>query len=93
MATHFNEPIRAVPSAHLDSARKGDIFGALGTVREHAPNPIGWKRRLLTLAAIMGPGLVVMIGDNDAGGVATYAQAGQNYDSGLLWTLFLLIPC
>jgi NRAMP (natural resistance-associated macrophage protein)-like metal ion transporter len=44
------------------------------------------------LLAIMGPGLVVMVGDNDAGGVATYAQAGQNYGSSLLWTLFLLIP-
>ena len=26
----------------------------------------------------MGPGLIVMVGDNDAGGVATYAQTGQN---------------
>jgi NRAMP (natural resistance-associated macrophage protein)-like metal ion transporter len=40
----------------------------------------------------MGPGLIVMIGDNDAGGVATYAQAGQNYGLSLLWTLPLLIP-
>src|ERR1700732_4830847 len=92
MATQFDQPIRAVPSAHLDTAHQGDIFGALGTVREHAPNPLGWRKRLLTLAAIMGPGLVVMIGDNDAGGVATYAQAGQNYGTGLLWTLVLLIP-
>ncbi|WP_019696768.1 NRAMP family divalent metal transporter, partial [Mycobacterium avium] len=37
-------------------------------------------------------GLIVMVGDNDAGGVATYAQAGQNYGMGLLWTLVLLIP-
>ena len=40
----------------------------------------------------MGPGLIVMVGDNDAGGVATYAQAGQNYGLTLLWTLPLLIP-
>ena len=33
-----------------------------------------------------------MVGDNDAGGVATYAQAGQNYGYSLLWTLLLLIP-
>jgi NRAMP (natural resistance-associated macrophage protein)-like metal ion transporter len=33
-----------------------------------------------------------MVGDNDAGGVATYAQAGQNYGTSLLWTLLLLIP-
>ena len=33
-----------------------------------------------------------MVGDNDAGGVATYAQAGQNYGYSLLWVLLLLIP-
>jgi NRAMP (natural resistance-associated macrophage protein)-like metal ion transporter len=33
-----------------------------------------------------------MVGDNDAGGVATYAQAGQNYGYSLLWTLLLLVP-
>jgi NRAMP (natural resistance-associated macrophage protein)-like metal ion transporter len=79
--------------AVLDDAHLGDILGALGTIKRNdlAPRTTTWKR-LLTLAAIMGPGLVVMIGDNDAGGVATYAQAGQNYDTSLLWTLFLLIP-
>jgi NRAMP (natural resistance-associated macrophage protein)-like metal ion transporter len=44
------------------------------------------------LLAIMGPGLIVMVGDNDAGGVSTYAQAGQNYGTSLLWVLLLLIP-
>jgi len=39
----------------------------------------------------MGPGLIVMVGDNDAGGVSTYAQAGQNYGTSLLWVLTLLI--
>ena len=33
-----------------------------------------------------------MVGDNDAGGVATYSQAGQNYGTSLLWVLLLLIP-
>jgi len=33
-----------------------------------------------------------MVSDNDAGGVATYAQAGQNFGLTLLWTLPLLIP-
>ncbi|MEV4969552.1 NRAMP family divalent metal transporter [Streptomyces scopuliridis] len=47
---------------------------------------------MLTLLAIVGPGLIVMIGDNDAGGVSTYAQAGQNYGYSLLWVLLLLIP-
>src|SRR5205823_10450883 len=50
------------------------------------------RGRLLTLAAISGPGIIVLVGDNDAGGVATYAQAGQNFGYSLLWTLLLLVP-
>ena len=46
----------------------------------------------LALLAIIGPGLIVMVGDNDAGGVATYSQAGQNYGTSLLWVLLLLVP-
>jgi Mn2+/Fe2+ NRAMP family transporter len=47
---------------------------------------------LRTLAAIVGPGLIVMIGDNDAGAFGTYTQAGQNYGTALMWTLLLLVP-
>jgi NRAMP (natural resistance-associated macrophage protein)-like metal ion transporter len=78
--------------AVLDEAHVGDIHGALGTIRSHHGPPLGGRRRLLALLAIMGPGLIVMVGDNDAGGVATYAQAGQNYRLTLLWTLLLLVP-
>jgi NRAMP (natural resistance-associated macrophage protein)-like metal ion transporter len=80
-------------SAVLDEAHVGDIHGAFGTIRvsDMAPRRT-WRRRLLTLAAIIGPGLIVMVGDNDAGGVSTYAQAGQDYGYSLLWTLVLLIP-
>ncbi len=80
-------------AAVLDEAHLGDIKGAFGTIRQHdLDNRRTWAARLLTLLAIMGPGLIVMVGDNDAGGVATYAQAGQNYGLTLLWTLPLLIP-
>ena len=87
-------PARARSAAAvLDEAHVGDIRGAFGTIREHdRGSRRTWRQRLLALAAIMGPGLIVMVGDNDAGGVATYAQAGQNYGSSLLWTLLLLIP-
>jgi Mn2+/Fe2+ NRAMP family transporter len=76
----------------LDGAHVGDIHGALGTLRQHASRPRTRRHRLLALLAVMGPGLIVMVGDNDAGGVATYAQAGQNYHLTLLWTLVLLVP-
>jgi NRAMP (natural resistance-associated macrophage protein)-like metal ion transporter len=70
-----------------------DIKGAFGTLRADTHDePASWSRRLKCLLAIMGPGLIVMFGDNDAGGVSTYAQAGQNYGTRLLWVLVLLIP-
>ncbi len=85
----------ALSPAMLDSAHDGDIVGAFGRIRRDGDGYGAFNgrwRRLRTLAVITGPGLIVMVGDNDAGGVATYAQAGQNYGMGLLWTLALLIP-
>ncbi|OJV57398.1 MAG: manganese transporter [Cellulomonas sp. 73-145] len=82
-------------TAVLDSAHVGDIEGALGTIRlGEAPSGARGRlsRRLKILAAIVGPGLIVMVGDNDAGAFGTYTQAGQNYGTRLLWTLLLLIP-
>jgi Mn2+/Fe2+ NRAMP family transporter len=80
------------PSAVLDEAHLGDIEGALGRIRVDDEQHSGLRRRLVTFLAIMGPGLIVMVGDNDAGGVSTYAQSGQNYGYSLLWVLLLLIP-
>jgi Mn2+/Fe2+ NRAMP family transporter len=79
--------------AVLDSQHTGDIRGALGTIRldDTAPRR-GRSAKLKTLLAIIGPGLIVMVGDNDAGAFATYGQAGQNYGTHLLWTLLLLVP-
>ena len=77
----------------MSEATKDQIKGAFGTVKEYEPGARrGARARLLTLLAIIGPGLIVMVGDNDAGGVSTYAQAGQNFGYTLLWTLPLLIP-
>jgi Mn2+/Fe2+ NRAMP family transporter len=76
----------------LDSAHVGDIQGAFGTIRQHEQAHRGLRGRSLALLAIIGPGLIVMVGDNDAGGVATYSQAGQNYGTSLMWVLILLIP-
>jgi Mn2+/Fe2+ NRAMP family transporter len=80
-------------TAVLDQAHVGDIRGALGTIAHGDAAP---RRRLSakakTLLAIVGPGLIVMVGDNDAGAFSTYTQAGQNYGTHLLWTLLLLVP-
>src|ERR1700680_4772197 len=80
-------------SAVLDDAHIGDIRGAFGTILHGDIGPRDrWWARLRTLFAILGPGLIVMVGDNDAGAFGTYSQAGQDYGTTLLWTLALLIP-
>src|ERR1700728_162542 len=80
-------------SAVLDPQHTGDIRGALGTIRhDDTASRRGGSAYLKTLLAIIGPGLIVMVGDNDAGAFATYGQAGQNSGTRLLWTLLLLVP-
>jgi len=48
--------------------------------------------RILSFLMVFGPGLIVMVADNDAGAVSTYTQAGAQYGLQLLWLLLLLLP-
>ena len=87
--------MRFAPSADrrsvLDRAHRGDVVGAAGRVLavDTAPRP-SRRRQVATLLAVMGPGVVVMVADNDAGGIATYAQVGQNDGLRLVWLLVVL---
>jgi Mn2+/Fe2+ NRAMP family transporter len=45
-----------------------------------------WHRIALFLAVI-GPGIITSNVDNDAGGIATYTQAGSAYGYAMLWSL------
>ena len=51
-----------------------------------------WAHNLFTFLAVFGPGLIVMVADNDAGAVSTYTQAGAQYGTSLLWLVALLLP-
>lgn len=51
-----------------------------------------WAHNLLTFLEVFGPGLIVMVADNDAGAVSTYSQAGAQYGTRLLWLVMLLLP-
>src|SRR6185437_6374229 len=51
-----------------------------------------WRLRALRFLAVAGPGVIVMVADNDAGAVSTYTQAGAQYGTSLLWILVLLLP-
>jgi Mn2+/Fe2+ NRAMP family transporter len=50
-----------------------------------------WKATRLYLI-LAGPGIVVMIADNDAGGITTYAATGSKYEYYLIWFLIILCP-
>jgi NRAMP (natural resistance-associated macrophage protein)-like metal ion transporter len=50
-----------------------------------------WKA-IKSYLIIAGPGLIVMIADNDAGGITTYAVTGAQYRYHFLWFLVLLGP-
>src|SRR5690242_9414333 len=54
--------------------------------------PSAWRQRVLRYLVVAGPGLIVMVADNDAGAVSTYTQAGAQYGTRLLWVLLALLP-
>ena len=93
LATPGQPSAQSARTSALDSAHVGNIEGAFGTilVGDEAPRT-KFSAKLRTLLAIVGPGLIVMVGDNDAGAFGTYTQAGQNYGTSLLWVLLLLVP-
>jgi Mn2+/Fe2+ NRAMP family transporter len=59
---------------------------------QHSVVPSAWRRRLTRYLVVAGPGLIVMVADNDAGAVSTYTQAGAQYGTSLLWVLLALLP-
>src|SRR5271167_1218001 len=59
--------------------------------RLYYPLRKAWKAVGLYLV-IAGPGIVVMVADNDAGGITTYAATGAKYGYHLIWFLLILIP-
>ena len=76
-----------------DRAHRGDLRGALGVVSALDTGPRrSIRRHLAAFVAVLGPGIVVMVADNDAGGISTYAQAGQDYGMRFAWPLLLLVP-
>ena len=50
------------------------------------------RREFFLLLSVVGPGIIVMVADNDAGGITTYAKTGSEYGFNFLWVFFILIP-
>ena len=50
-----------------------------------------WRQTVIFFS-VLGPGIIVMVADNDAGGISTYAVTGSKYGFSLLWMFLLLLP-
>lgn len=50
------------------------------------------NRRTWLFLAALGPGIITMIADNDAGGISTYAQTGAKTGFNMLWAFIILVP-
>src|SRR5437588_7648389 len=46
-----------------------------------------WRSRIMIFLAVLGPGFITAVVDNDAGGIFTYSQAGARWGYLPLWTL------
>jgi NRAMP (natural resistance-associated macrophage protein)-like metal ion transporter len=47
---------------------------------------------LMIFGAVLGPGIITMVADNDAGGISTYSVTGSKFGFNLLWIFIILIP-
>jgi len=52
----------------------------------------GTRYRIPSFLRHVGPGVVTGAADDDPSGIATYTQAGAQFGTGVLWTVFLTIP-
>lgn len=62
-------------------------------IRQRRKQIIRWRRRpnrLLLLLAVLGPGMISAAAGDDAGGIATYSQAGASYGYRLLWMMVVI---
>ena len=47
------------------------------------------KLRIAAFLAVMGPGMIAGLSDDDPAGIATYSVLGANYGYQLLWVLVI----
>lgn len=72
---------------HLQQALRLNIRGRSVSLRRFRRPPTGLLRWLL----ILGPGLIASSAGNDAGGIATYSQAGAKFGYDLIWVMVILM--
>ncbi len=87
------EPLDALDAKILPSAPRRIPAGLRINIRGRSVQLQGLRRSptgVLRWLAILGPGLIAASAGNDAGGIATYTQAGAKYGYELIWVMVLL---
>ncbi len=85
----------ALSTAPLTASLGGSPVVALETklvARQVGRRNIALRQRLSHFLMVAGPGVIVMIADNDAGAISTYTESGARFGTSLLWVLILLLP-
>ena len=87
------EPVEELDLSQLPSHLHGsgaslrlNIRGRSVTLRRFHRPPSGLLKWLL----ILGPGLIASSAGNDAGGIATYSQAGAKFGYDLIWVMVII---
>jgi Mn2+/Fe2+ NRAMP family transporter len=65
-------------------------MGSSTMSRTHSAHPK--SHRIPSFLRHVGPGVITGAADDDPSGIATYTQAGAQFGTGVLWTVFLTIP-
>ena len=87
------EPVDALEPKVLPPRPRSILNGLRINIRGRSVNLRGMRRRpkgLLRWLAILGPGLIATSAGNDAGGIATYSQAGAKFGYELIWVMVIL---
>jgi Mn2+/Fe2+ NRAMP family transporter len=85
----LSKPNEPVPAVSNKTAFKKSSIG-LGARLYYRYRKF-WKTLKIYLI-MAGPGIIVMVADNDAGGITTYTVTGATYGYNLIWFLILLGP-
>ena len=87
------EALDAVDAAALPEVSRPIKPGLRINVRGRSVNLRGMRRNptgILRWLAVLGPGLIATSAGNDAGGIATYSQAGAKFGYQLIWVMVIL---
>src|SRR5688572_31017567 len=87
------EPLDAVDAKILPATPRSIRSGLRLNIRGRSVQLRGLRRPpagILRWLAILGPGLIATSAGNDAGGIATYTQAGAKFGYELIWVMLIL---